>query len=98
MWQLLDREGIRGPDGRRPTIHCLRHTFAVHVLLRWYRKGVNLQSRLPQLATYMGHVSIVSTEKYLHFVADLASAASTRFASHSARLLGTQAGAMENPS
>jgi integrase len=43
MWQLLDREGIRGPDGRRPTIHSLRHTFADHVLLRWYHSGVELQ-------------------------------------------------------
>ena len=98
MWQLLDREGIRDPDGRRPTIHSLRHTFAVHVLLRWYRSGVELQSRLPQLATYMGHVSIVSTEKYLHFVPDLVSAASTRFASHSAKLLGIKADPTENPS
>jgi integrase len=98
IWQLLDREGIRDPDGRRPTIHSLRHTFAVHVLLRWYRNGVELQSRLPQLATYMGHVSIVSTESYLHFVADLVSVASARFASHSARLLGTQADPAENRS
>ncbi len=97
MWQLLDAEGIRSADDRRPTIHSLRHTFAVHVLLRWYRSGVELQSRLPQLATYMGHVSIVSTERYLHFVADLSSAASARFASHSARLLGEPADATENP-
>ncbi len=25
--------------------HC--HTFAVHALLRWYRSGVNVQSKLP---------------------------------------------------
>jgi len=98
MWQLLDREGIRSPDGHRPTIHSLRHTFAVHVLLRWYHSGVELQSRLPQLAIYMGHVSIVSTEKYLHFVADLVSAVSARFASHSANLLGTQENTTEDPS
>ena len=98
MWQLLDREGIRDLDGRRPTIHSLRHTFAVHSLVRWYRNGVELQSKLPQLATYMGHVSIVSTEKYLHFVPDLASAASARFAFHSARLMGATADPMENPS
>ena len=88
MWQLFDREGICSPDGRRPTIHSLRHTFAVHALLRWYRSGIELQSKLPQLAIYMGHVSIISTEKYLHFVPDLISAADARFASHSASLLG----------
>ncbi len=97
VWQLLDAEGIRSADNRRPTIHSLRHTFAVHALLRWYRSGVELHSRLPQLATYMGHVSIVSTERYLHFVADLSSAASARFASHSARVLGEPADGTEKP-
>lgn len=91
MWELLDGAGIRNSDGRRPTIHCLRHTFAVHALLRWYRSGVELQSRLPHLATYMGHVSIVSTERYLHFVEQLASAASGRFQARSAKVLGMQA-------
>ena len=88
MWQLLDRAGIRTSDGRRPTIHSLRHTFAVHALLRWYRSGVEVQSKLPQLATYMGHVSIASTEKYLHFVGELMSVASDRFEAHSAKFLG----------
>lgn len=97
VWQLLDGEGVRSPDGRRPTIHSFRHTFAVHALLRWYRGGVELQSRLPQLATYMGHVSIVSTEKYLHFVADLSAAVSARFASHAARLVGEPEDATESP-
>ena len=90
--QLLDRAGIRSPDGRRPTIHCLRHTFAVHALLRWYRSGVEVQSKLPQLATYMGHVSIASTQTYLHFVGELMSVASDRFAARSAKLLGMHLG------
>ena len=57
-----------------------RHCFAVTVLLRWYRAGVNVQAKLPFLAHYMGHVSIVSTAYYLQFVEPLAAAASTRFA------------------
>ena len=88
MWQLLDRAGIRTTDGRRPTIHSLRHTFAVHALLRWYRSGIQVQSKLPQLATYMGHVSIASTQTYLHFVGELMSVASDRFEAHSAKFLG----------
>jgi len=90
MWQLLDRAGIRCPNGRRPTIHSLRHTFAVHALLRWYREGADVQSKLPQLATYMGHVSIASTETYLHFVEQLRSAASDKFEASSAKVLGMQ--------
>jgi hypothetical protein len=33
--------------------------------MRWYRDGADVQSNLPRLAIYMGHVSIVSTAHYL---------------------------------
>jgi hypothetical protein len=39
------------------------------------------------LATYMGHVSIVSTAYYLQFVEPLAAAASARFAKHCGSLI-----------
>ena len=48
-------------------------------LIRWYREGVDVQSRLPHLALYMGHVSIVSTAYYLRWVPSLAALASERF-------------------
>jgi integrase/recombinase XerD len=35
--------------------------------------------KLPHLATYMGHVNVVSTQYYLSFVESLRSAASARF-------------------
>ena len=55
------------------------HSFAVQALIRWYRSGANVQSNLPKLAMYMGHVSIVSTAHYLHFVPSLRALASNRF-------------------
>lgn len=70
---------IRTPTGTRPRIHDLRHTFAVHALLRWYDRGVDPQAKLPFLSTYMGHVSPVSTAYYLPFVSALAEAANLRF-------------------
>jgi len=70
---------IRTPTGARPRVHDLRHTFAVHALLRWYHCGVDPQAKLPFLSTYMGHVSPVSTAYYLPFVSALAEAASMRF-------------------
>ena len=70
---------IRTTTGTRPRIHDLRHTFAVHALLRWYDRGVDPQAKLPFLSTYMGHVSPVSTAYYLPFVSALAEAASRRF-------------------
>ena len=48
-------------------------------LLRWYRQGVDVQSKLPTLAMYMGHVSIESTAYYLQWMPELAQAASRCF-------------------
>jgi integrase/recombinase XerD len=47
--------------------------------MRWYRAGADVQSNLPRLAMYMGHVSIVSTAHYLHFVPAIRELASDRF-------------------
>jgi len=79
-WRLLCASlKILTPKGIPPRIHDVRHCFAVHALLRWYHNGDNVLAKLPQLSTYMGHVSIVSTQYYLPFVESLRRAASTRF-------------------
>lgn len=57
--------------GKGPRLHDLRHTFAVHTLLRWYREGADLNARLPILATYLGHQSLGGTQHYLHLTAEL---------------------------
>lgn len=85
--QLFDTVGVRKLDGQRPRIHDFRHTFAVHALLRWYQAGENVQAKLPILATYMGHVSIVSTQYYLKLTEPLANSASERFANRYASLI-----------
>ncbi len=56
-------------------------------LLRWYRQGADVQSNLPKLAMYMGHVSIVSTAYYLKWIPDIAAAASDRFEAHFGHLI-----------
>lgn len=66
-------------EGRQPRVHDLRHSFAVQALIRWYQEGADVQSQLPRLAMFMGHVSIVSTAHYLHFVPTTRELASTRF-------------------
>ena len=81
LTHLLQLAKIQTLDGRAPRIHDFRHSFAVNAILRWYRSGVDVQAKLPFLAAYMGHVSIVSTYYYLHFVEPLAAMASARFAS-----------------
>lgn len=57
--------------GKGPRIHDLRHTFAVHTLLRWYRDGADLDAKLPLLATYLGHQHLSGTQRYLHLTAEL---------------------------
>jgi integrase/recombinase XerD len=57
----------------------LRHTFAVHRVLAWYREGKDVNSLLPVLATYMGHVNISSTQIYLQATAELLEQGNQRF-------------------
>jgi integrase/recombinase XerD len=84
---VIRTAGIRTPKGRAPRIHDLRFTFAVQALLHWYRAGVDVQARLPALATYLGHKSVVSTQYYLTFLEAIAVAASERFHDQSAAWL-----------
>lgn len=68
------------PDGvSAPTLHSLRHSFAVGCLLRWYRAGVDPSTRLYQLSTFMGHVDPVSTAVYLTITPQLLVEANRRF-------------------
>ena len=76
---LFNKISIRTASGKLPRLHDIRHTFAVHALLRWYRDGANVQAKLPLLSTYMGHVSIVSTQYYLRFIDEVTGSASGRF-------------------
>ncbi|MBA7651824.1 Tyrosine recombinase XerC [subsurface metagenome] len=79
-WRLLCASlKILTPKGIPPRIHDIRHCFAIDALLRWYHNGEDVQAKLPQLSTYMGHVSVVSTQYYLPFVESIRRVASTRF-------------------
>lgn len=78
--ELLRSLGLHGPKGQRgPRIHDLRHTFAVHRLLAWYRQGANLATKLPLLSTYLGHSTLTGTEIYLQATAQLLEQAGRRF-------------------
>jgi site-specific recombinase XerD len=63
----------------QPRIHDIRHTAAVHRVIAWYRAGEDVQRLLPQLATYLGHVDIASTQRYLSMTPELLHQASLRF-------------------
>jgi site-specific recombinase XerD len=81
--QLREKAGILGFGERRhirfPRLHDFRHAFAVHRLVAWYREGLDVQSRLAWLSTYLGHTSVEGTQTYLTMTHDLLSEASARF-------------------
>jgi len=69
-----------GADARhQPRLHDLRHAFAVHRLVSWYRNGADVQRLLPKLSTYLGHVHIAGTQRYLTLTPELLRQASLRF-------------------
>ena len=79
--QLREQAEVRRVDGARyqPRLQDLRHAFAVTRLVRWYREGADVQRLLPQLATYLGHVHITGTQRYLSMTPELLQQASLRF-------------------
>jgi hypothetical protein len=64
----------RSKDSHGPRLHDLRHRLAVNTLLRWYRDGVDVERRLPELATCLGHSHITDTYWYLTTMAHSRSA------------------------
>lgn len=80
LTDVLRRAGVkpaRGAVGAR--IHDLRHSMVGHRMRDWYKSGINPQSRLPYLATYLGHKDIRSTLVYLNITPELLQEAGERF-------------------
>jgi len=79
--RIRDKAGVCRHDGARyqPRIHDLRHTFAVHRLIAWYRKGADVQAWLPVLSTYLGHAHLGATAVYLTMTPVLLDEANRRF-------------------
>ena len=77
--RLMARSGVWADAPRLPRVHDFRHGFAVAALRRWYEADADVQSNLPRLALYMGHVSIDSTVHYLRYMPTVVALASQRF-------------------
>jgi integrase/recombinase XerD len=93
--KLFREAGLKPKSGRiGPRPYDLRHTFAVHRLTRWYRRGADLQARLPWLSAYMGHDDILGTETYLTATPALLDLAGNRFRRH---YLAVQTATSEEP-
>ena len=75
--QLTTAMGIRTATVH-PRAHDLRHSFAVHTLIRWLRDGGSVDERISELSTYLGHVSPAGTYWYLTAVPELLELAADR--------------------
>lgn len=84
-WNFASLRGRVGVPGR---LHDLRHTFAVHRLLAWYREGADVQRLLPHLSTYLGHARMASTQRYLTMIPELLEQASQRFETYARSEVG----------
>lgn len=78
--RITDKLGLRSPTGRRPTLHSLRHTFAVSRLAKWYEEQVPVWDMIPNLSVYLGHVSPSDSYWYISATPELLAGASDRFA------------------
>lgn len=95
LTDVLRRAGVkpaRGAIGAR--IHDLRHSMVSHRMRDWYKSGINPQSRLPYLATYLGHKDIRSTLMYLSITPELLQEAGERFRKRGAAALWTAEGSL----
>jgi integrase len=72
--------GIRPERGRRtPTLHGLRHYFAVERLTVWCQEGAPVRDLAPTLSVYLGHVSPEESYWYLTATPELLMTAADSF-------------------
>jgi len=70
--KLSHQIGLRHPgDSRGPRLLDLRHRLAINTLIRWHHRGVDIESHLPELSTYLGHEHISDTYWYLSATPEL---------------------------
>lgn len=75
---LLEEKG--GIWNRRPPrLTDLRHTFACRTLLNWLKVGINVDTKMIFLSTYLGHVKIADTYWYLTGVPEIMEVISGNF-------------------
>jgi integrase len=81
--RTTDRLGLRTLGGRRPTLHSLRHTFAVSRLTQWYAEQRAVLDLVPNLSVYLGHASLADSYWYISATPELLSGAGSLFENYS---------------
>ena len=69
---MIEECGIlRRCDQRGPMVHEIRHSSAVHSLVKLTRAGEDIYCALPLLATFMGHKKVLDTEAYVRLTQEM---------------------------
>jgi len=63
-WQMSGNGNTRGAC----VPYDFRHNYATQTLMRWVEEGKDLNSWIPYLSAYMGHVTFKSTFYYVHLL------------------------------
>lgn len=71
FFKILEQCGINYIPRVGPRIHDLRHTFAVHVLNKLAREGVDMHCCLPVLSIALGHKCVSDTEYYVRITREV---------------------------
>jgi len=70
--RIIEECGIlRRCDQRGPMVHEIRHSAAVHSLIKLTQDGVDIYCSLPLLATFMGHKKVLDTETYVRLTQEM---------------------------
>jgi len=58
-------------DGQGPRIHDIRHTAAVHSLMKMVEDGLDIYCALPILSVFLGHKTLSATEGYVRLTKEV---------------------------
>lgn len=64
--QAWDRTPYASLCNKKPTVHCLRHSFVVDRMNAWTDDGLTYGQMLPYLSKYLGHSGIEESLYYYH--------------------------------
>ncbi|TXT43711.1 MAG: integrase family protein [Spirochaetes bacterium] len=66
--EFWNKTSYAGKVDKKPTVHCLRHTFVVDKMNEWMQAGMDTGAMMPYLSRYLGHSSIEETQYYFHTI------------------------------
>ena len=68
--RYLEKAGIPH-TGKGPRVHDFRHSYCIHLLLKWSSEGKDLLTYLPYMRTMLGHESFEESAYYLKLTAEV---------------------------